>query len=409
MTFERDLGGKEYDDRSIGSVFLPYIKGDEVWAVVKIYDTDAAKEMAEGISTSPGVVFRDPTVNDKVQLADGSKLLIEGDPSLLDHIAVVSAGVWDKGGEPSGIRADSVKENTTMADETEDEKKARKDAEGGGNIDKVLAHLDSMAKRFDNIDKRMDAMEMMDKAKKDAEEEKEKKDRKDRMDAERAEWMKADAEGCARDDAEEEKEREEHEKKGETKEAAADKARKDRKDRMDARRKDAEEKERKDAEEKARKDSQPDIQKMIADALAARLPRDRSSTERAELAAAQAQADAAYQAFGDSAPPPMQAELPADYRRRLLTPLLKHSKKWVGTELHGLSDAIFGKIEPEIYADAVTASKSDENLPAGQLIPFRRTNESGHQITEFRGRDTVFKRFSAPVMAVTEFKTAKRA
>jgi hypothetical protein len=41
----------------------------------------------------------------------------------------------------------------------------------------------------------------------------------------------------------------------------------------------------------------------------------------------------------------------------------------------------------------------------------RRTRthpDTGHQITEHFGPDTIFKQFSAPVMAVTTFKTEKR-
>jgi 8-oxo-dGTP pyrophosphatase MutT (NUDIX family) len=110
------LDSKEFSDRIVGTVFLPYVKGDEVWAVAKIYDVDAIRLMtSRDMSTSPSVVFRDPDVNTKMEMEDGSTLLIEGKPSLLDHIAICERGVWDKGGEPSGVaralevaRADSV-------------------------------------------------------------------------------------------------------------------------------------------------------------------------------------------------------------------------------------------------------------------------------------------------------------
>ena len=39
----------------------------------------------------------------KIRLKSGSKLLIEGKPKLLDHIAVCFVGVWDKGNAPSGV------------------------------------------------------------------------------------------------------------------------------------------------------------------------------------------------------------------------------------------------------------------------------------------------------------------
>jgi len=98
------LNSQEFTNRVVGTVLLPYIKGDEVWGIAKIYDQVAAKYMAENqMSTSPAVLFRDLDVNTKVSLEDGSTLLIEGKPSFLDHIAICTQGVWDKGGEPTGV------------------------------------------------------------------------------------------------------------------------------------------------------------------------------------------------------------------------------------------------------------------------------------------------------------------
>jgi 8-oxo-dGTP pyrophosphatase MutT (NUDIX family) len=416
------LNTKEYANRVIGSIFLPYIQGEDVWGIAKIQDSDAAADMAEqDLSTSPGVVLTGVD-DDTVKLEDGSVLLIEGKPLIVDHIAIVPRGVWDKGGEPTGVRNDSTKE-VIMAEETEAEKKAREDkarhdAEGG-NIEKLLSHLDAQSKVMDSVVKRLDAMEMADKARRDAEEDRKREDAQSRRDAEREEWMKADAEQCKADDAEEEKERGEIEGKGEPKELAADKARKGRKDRMDKRRKDAEQAEkdrkdaedkvRKDAEDKVRKDAAGDIEKLVADAVASRLPRDRGDTERAELADAQVRADAAYTAFGERAPAPLVAELPTDYRRRLASPLKKHSKEWASEDLRSLNESVLAIAEKQIYADAVAAARSDEHIPEGKLIPFRRTNESGHQITEFRGRTSIFKSMSAPTQRVTAFLTEKRA
>lgn len=293
-----------------------------------------------------------------------------------------------------------------MADETEAEKKAREDKEksDASNIATVMG--DAM-KMMDGIAKRMDAMEMADKSRRDAEEEKERKSAQDRRDAEREPWMKADAAECARDDAEEEKEREEHEKKGETKEAAADKARKDRRDRMDKRRADAE-KEKADAD-KARADAQPDIAKLIADAVKQHMPRDRSDTERAELADAQARADAAYRAFGDQASPPMQAELASDYRRRLLKPLQRHSKPWADIELRGVADSVLTVAEGQIYADAAIAARNTDDMPSGALIPIRTINpETNHVVTTFRGKGSFIGALKPDSMRVTKFKTNER-
>ncbi len=71
------LNHKEFHDRKVGSVFLPYLradKPDEVWAIAKIRDDDAAKEMCDGVlSTSPAVNFADPNHADRGEaFASGS-------------------------------------------------------------------------------------------------------------------------------------------------------------------------------------------------------------------------------------------------------------------------------------------------------------------------------------------------
>lgn len=103
------LNHDEFKDRIIGSIMLPYVpseKPNEVWGIAKIYDAEAAKEMSENVlSTSPAVNFADPSENDKIKLEDGKIMLIEGKPSLLDHIAICSNGVWDKGGAPTGVES----------------------------------------------------------------------------------------------------------------------------------------------------------------------------------------------------------------------------------------------------------------------------------------------------------------
>ena len=103
------LNDQEFSDRVIGSIMLPYIpadKPDEVWGIAKVYDAEAARAMRENqLSTSPAVNFADPAENDRVKLEDGKIMLIEGKPSLLDHIAICENGVWDKGGDPTGVES----------------------------------------------------------------------------------------------------------------------------------------------------------------------------------------------------------------------------------------------------------------------------------------------------------------
>lgn len=97
------LNSKEFANRVIGSIFFPYVDGSEVWGIAKIYDATAAQIMADNqLSTSPAVIFREP-VNTMVEIEAGKKLLIEGKPSLLDHLAICERGVWDKGEAPNGV------------------------------------------------------------------------------------------------------------------------------------------------------------------------------------------------------------------------------------------------------------------------------------------------------------------
>jgi len=105
------LDSKEFNSRTIGALFLPYLRTDlqEVWAIAKIYDAPTAKLMSKiQISTSPGVVFRGKAAmqgNERLELASGEHILIEGDPTLWDHLAVCEAGVWDKDGGPVGVES----------------------------------------------------------------------------------------------------------------------------------------------------------------------------------------------------------------------------------------------------------------------------------------------------------------
>jgi hypothetical protein len=102
------LNSDEFAQRVTGSMFLPYIKGDEVWGIAKIYDKEAISLISSGeLSTSPSVVFRDPKVNYTIELEEGGHLLVEGEPSFVDHLAICEKGVWDKGVDASGIRVDS--------------------------------------------------------------------------------------------------------------------------------------------------------------------------------------------------------------------------------------------------------------------------------------------------------------
>ena len=100
------LNTQEYRNRNIGTSVLPYLQEGtgQPWTVARIIDMPAAAYMREHqVSTSPAVVFLDPTVNETIELDGKDHLLIEGNPSLIDHLAVVDRGVWDALGPPTGV------------------------------------------------------------------------------------------------------------------------------------------------------------------------------------------------------------------------------------------------------------------------------------------------------------------
>ena len=109
------IDGDEFRERVVGTVFLPYVRGDEVWAVVKVWDEAAAELMKAGdLSTSPGVMVK-VLAGDKVPVPGGAKLLHERRPYLLDHLAVCERGVWDKGGEPRGVEGETPRHDALGA------------------------------------------------------------------------------------------------------------------------------------------------------------------------------------------------------------------------------------------------------------------------------------------------------
>ncbi len=368
------LDTKEYLTRVIGALMFAYIQGEEVWAIARINDKDAAHLMRDKIlSTSPAVVFRGADVNTRLQLENGTFFLIEGEPSLLDHLAICSEGVWDKGAGPQGIIVHDSTGETALGEKTETaEDKARKDAEEMADRQRrdsaIMDALKDMASKMDSVATRMDALEgarrdgVKDGVKKDASTTEAKEVAADRGRARKD--GESDEAYNARCDAEEEAER------------------------KDRARKDAEEKARDDAEEKARKDAE----RMRMDSVVARiadveraLPRQRAADEAAELLATQARYDAAFHVLGDSAPRFLDGEDVATYRRRLLAKLKPHSATWKGVNIHGIADAAaLGQIESQVIQDAVTAGKSGAAIPAGQIRGIE-SNQGGHTIIEYVG------------------------
>lgn len=395
------LDSKTFTKQIIGTMFLPYLVGDEVWGIAKVYDEGAAELMRSGqLSTSPSVVFRDETVNRKLKTEDGTDVLVEGDPSLLDHLAVCEHGVWDKGEGPTGVdagamlRGDSdmpteaemkakadaeAAEAKKRADEqAEDQKKA--DADAGTKLDTILKHVDSMGKR-------MDAWEEKEKSRDDA--------------------TKADAKKKDED--------EESEKKKKEEEAKADKARKDaaRKDEPGEREEMAErikakekEKEKADADEKAKADA--DVKGRIA-AMELRLPKPFSDADFATMADIQAKADSVFAEFGERAPRFLDGETPLAFRRRLATKLKDHSESWKPIDLAVLADDALAVAEKQIYADAQKAARNPSDVPVGQLRMITRVDsETGQRVNTFVGPNTFISALNPPARRVAHIGERRR-
>ena len=394
------LNSDEFHERIVGTVFLPYIQNDEVWAIAKIWDSVTAQLLErEQLSTSPAVVFIGVNAGETHKTKDGSKVLIEGKPTLTDHLALLfdgARGVWDKGGDPQGVLNQLLPEETTaMADEAK--KDAKGDAEEGGKLDKILAHLDSFASRMDAMESKMDAscarMDAYDaKAKKDAEDAAKKDGEKD------PDGLKKEREGNdlkVNDKAKKDEAAPGGTEEPDGKEKKADKA-------------------RKDAEETAKADAaQSEFNRTILakiDALHSAIPRDVPEDERSKFVEAQSRAERIYQAFGDSAPSAVRGESLLQYRARLANKVKQHSAQWKSIDLTTLKDeSVLNVAETQIYADAYSAARSPVHIGAGKLHEVKETDRTGRHISRFYGDpEECWAPFKAVGKAVTGFDIRQR-
>lgn len=354
---ERLLNSEEYADRNIGSSFLPYIKDDEVWTIAKIYDDASLSLMSdEQLSTSPGVLATGPTI----ELEDGSKLMIESKPRLLDHIAVCGQGVWDKAASPSGVLSENLGDQNMADDKAEADKKA--DGEDM-EMDSKKADADPMKALCDSVASIAARMDAMDKERADA-----------KMDAED-------------DDKEEKKADEAEDEKSEEKKADEDE----------------DDKEEKKMDKKADAKADADIRRSIAD-LDRRIPKILSDADMNAIADAQARADSVAAAFGSSAPRPVAGETPRAYRGRLAGAFKKHSPDWKDIDLAKADDALLTIAEKAIYADAERVAGQPAMVPAGQLRETIRLDDAGRRVKTYTGApDSWMRAFKPPRRRAIKF------
>lgn len=376
------LNTAEFKKRSVGSIMLPYVQGDELWGIARIQD-DPMAQMLEltQLSTSPGVVFRPRDGNVYHIAEDGRKLLIEGEPSLLDHLAICELGVWDKGGPAAGVLNQILSEENAMAEEKKDAVRADE------ALDKVLSSFDAFSEKMDACMKRMDAMEAKEKA---------------RDDAAKADSAKADA--AKADAAKEEKEREDAAKADAAKAdaAKADAAK------LDAAKDDSAKTDaaRHDATIKALNDTLAKLSSLEEShrALAARTT-EPAAEELPKFVDAQRRADRAFRAFGDSAGAPrwVNGQSLQNYRIELANKVKGHSATYKDADLSKIGDATaFGAIEGQIYADAVDAAISTNSIGVGLLREVKDPDVSGRQISRFYGDpEACWAPFKLPAQRVT--------
>jgi len=382
------LTSKEFKNRAVGSIMLPYIKGDEVWGIAKIYDQDAVNEICEGeISTSPSVVFDNTAGNTTLTTENGEPLLIEGVPFLLDHIAIVtkargSRGVWDKGGDATGV----LLNNQEVSDMNDNTIAPKADAQGD-KLDAVLAVL-GLAARMDAMEKELPAPPLVtaaDKKRKDDDS----KHRKDDDDEEEEEMAKKD------DDDESESE------------AKAYMMRK-----ADKKRKDAEGSDPKEHGKAG--EIKPDDEGMVEHPGHMEFKKDdddeeeeamRKDEEEAAMCDAQAKADSVYASFGKSASRPLKGEGLLSYRKRLLRGLQAYSDSYKSVNLASIKDAqLLNIAEKQIFNDALMAAKSPTMFAPDQLIEIHEKDRAGRTITKFKGAmEAWLGDFKVPSMRVKEF------
>lgn len=382
------LNSEEFSDRTIGTIMLPYIKGDEVWGIAKIYDATAAKMMKdEQLSTSPAVVWRDPDVNTRLETQDGT-VLIEGKPSLLDHLAVCRQGVWDKGGLPEGIDTKGV---IIMADDKRKPAVAADDT--GTPLDKLLKGLDAMSAKFDKFGSRLDAIEQKQAKRADAD---------DPPAAPGSETPPPPPVG-----------------EGEPTPVAADKkpvvvpdaaappvavappaavappktggAATDG-DRPPPFVKDPEDKK----PDELAADSVGDLnalRKRLAD-----VEKQLSTRSNHDLAADQAAADSVYSLFGEQAPRPLIGDSRASYVLRHLEKFKEHSPAWKGIDLTPVSvdEKVLDIAASQIYAAARDAASNPANVPNGTLRAITTRTPTGHIETKFMGSPAAWMNRHAP-------------
>lgn len=320
------LDSASFKEQIIGTSSLPYVKGDDVWTIARIYDEDAAKLMSENqLSTSPAVTIS------KSAIKTGD-LLEEGNPTFIDHIAVCSAGVWDKGA-PDGVRIDST------------EVKPMSEVVHAPSVGEEV--LNKILERLDSLESKMDAKHDAGHNKLDSDE------KEDCMKAD--ESLSAEEKEEVKEECKEEIEGAHHEVDSKCDSVEEAKA--------DAMEEEEEKEETKEEDKEVKDDSRADskileLEKQIA-ALQGKVA-ERSIEDREELARIQSRADSVAMALGEtSGVSPVMGESVFAFRKRLASRFAKFSSRFKDVDINGIKDAaLFAPVEDAVYADSMSYAKA---------------------------------------------------
>ena len=148
---ENPIEGVTEDSHTIGTVFYPYIKGIEIWAITKIWDEQAIQAIIDN-EFSTSCSFRAGSVTITV---DGSEIKKDLPPQSANHVAILqnTMGVWDKcDPEAISINTDSNIEDDTMA-VINDPTPEAEDENGGDDVQqRILSMLDQIVTRLDALE-----------------------------------------------------------------------------------------------------------------------------------------------------------------------------------------------------------------------------------------------------------------
>jgi colicin import membrane protein len=149
-------GGIDEQTDIIGTVFHPYIKGDEIWGIAKIWGIDALAGVIdmERVSTSSSFLCKS-----KIKTVNGEKVKQDSIPASCNHVAILPhglMGVWDKCNPEAEAIELFNKETPNMA---EIDAVKEEGGEDQATLDKVLAVAQQALDAITAISSRVEKLE----------------------------------------------------------------------------------------------------------------------------------------------------------------------------------------------------------------------------------------------------------